>query len=126
MHFIYSLAVLAWYTLVALGALGGFLIVGFFGLMRRSHHLGKRARQSEAVAQVENRLRLVVLRYVAPLADKISSVAQPLVSALQFAKTRFANFFLCSDRADDCYSESGLVATKSWLDPNSEIDDISF
>ncbi len=84
MHFIYSLAVLAWYTLVALGALGGFLIVGFFGLMRRSHYLGKKARSSNTIVQLEVQFHQFAQDRVLPVFGKLATYFRS--NFLQFAK----------------------------------------
>lgn len=86
MHFLYSVAVLAWYTLVALGALAGYLVIGLVHLMRRSLRLGRRARQSELIVRIEGALRRAVGKYVAPVVGKVASAARPVISVLQNAK----------------------------------------
>lgn len=86
MHFFYSVAVLAWYTLVALGALGGYLAIGLVHLMRRSFRLGRKARQSKLVVRIEGVVRSLVGKYVAPGVEKVAIALQPVLSVLQFAK----------------------------------------
>lgn len=86
MHFFYSIAVLAWYTVVALGALVGYLAIGLVYLMRRSLRLGKKARQLEFVVRAEAAVRPVARKYALSLVRRVEIAAHPMLSVLHFAK----------------------------------------